>query len=188
MKQVYIKTRAEWRKWLSRNHDKSAGVWLVFYKKGTGKPTLEYDASVEEALCFGWIDSIIKSLDDARYVRKFTPRKPSSKWSESNKRRVAKLIKRKLMTKAGLALVTHAKKSGTWQKQDRPDISFELPKDFAKALAKNKKAKSFFEQLAPGYKKQFIGWISVAKRQATIDKRIAESIALLGQGKKLGMK
>ncbi len=188
MKQVYFKTRDAWRKWLSKNHEKNAGIWLIFYKKHTGKPTLEYDAAVEEALCFGWIDSIIKKIDDERYVRKFTPRKPDSRWSELNKKRIAKLTKQGLMTKAGVAMVTAAKKSGLWNEPDRPAIFSAIPKELASALAKNKKAKTFFETLAPTYRKHFIGWISVAKRQETKDRRVKESIALLAQGRKLGLK
>ncbi len=188
MKQVYVKTRAEWRNWLNKNHLKNAGIWLVFYKKHTGKPTLEYDAAVEEALCFGWIDSIIKKLDDERYLRKFTPRKSDSRWSESNKKRVKKLMRQGLMTKLGVARVTEAKKSGLWEESGRPEISFEIPKELENALAKNKKAKTFFDQLAPSYRKHFIGWITTAKRQETKDRRVGESIALLEKGKKLGLK
>ena len=93
MNQVYFKDRKEWREWLSKNHNIEAGIWLVYYKKETGRTSIEYDDSVEEALCFGWIDSIIKKIDEEKYVRKFTPRKPNSRWSESNKRRVEKMIK-----------------------------------------------------------------------------------------------
>lgn len=188
MKQVYVKTRDEWRDWLTQNHDKSAGIWLVFFKKHTGKPTLEYDAAVEEALGFGWIDSIIKKLDDERYVRKFTPRKPGSRWSESNKKRIEQLITQGRMNESGILSVTKAKESGLWDEPDRPTVSFEIPEEFGSALAANKKAKVFFDQLAPTYQKQFIGWISVAKRQETRDRRVRESIALLEQGQKLGLK
>lgn len=188
MKQVYVKTRDQWRKWLSQNHKRNAGIWLVFYKKHTGKPSLEYDAAVEEALCFGWIDSIIKKIDDEKYVRKFTPRKPDSRWSELNKKRIAKLTKQGLMTKLGIEIVTSAKKSGIWDKSDRPNIPSEVPKELAAALAKNKKAKTFFETLAPTYRRHFIGWIFMAKREETKNRRVKESIALLEQGKKLGMK
>lgn len=188
MKQIYVKTRAEWRNWLTHNHGKNAGIWLVFYKKPTGRPTLEYDAAVEEALCFGWIDSIIKKLDDESYARKMTPRKSRSRWSELNKKRIKKLIKQGLMTESGLARVMEAKEWAIWEESDRPNISFEFPRELKKALAKNKKAKAFFDQLAPTYKKQFIGWVYVAKRQETKDRRVKESIALLEQGKKLGLK
>lgn len=100
MQQLYLKTRNEWRDWLSRNYDTSPGVWLVIYKKETGKPALDYDEVVEEALCFGWIDSTIKKLDDEKYVRKLTPRKSKSQWSELNKKRIAMLEKQNLMTEA----------------------------------------------------------------------------------------
>jgi len=188
MKQVYVKTRGEWRNWLTKNQSKNSGIWLVFYRKYTGKPTLEYDAAVEEALCFGWIDSIIKKLDDERYVRKFSPRRPNSRWSDLNKKRVMKLMRQGLMTKSGAVKVTEAKKSGLWEQSGQPEILFEIYREFESALAKNKKAKIFFNQLAPTYQKQFIGWFSMAKRQETKDRRISESIALLEQGRKLGLK
>ena len=188
MKQVYVKIRTEWRNWLTQNHYKNSGIWLVFYKKHSSKPAIEYDAAVEEALCFGWIDSTIKKLDDKRYVRKFTPRKSNSPWSELNKKRVRKLTRQGLMTESGVARVAEAKESGLWKKSYRSKISFEFPKELESALAKNKKAKEFFDQLAPTYQKQFIGWISVAKRQETKTRRVAESIDLLEQGRKLGLK
>ena len=188
MKEVYVKTRKEWRNWLNQNHDKSSGIWLVFYKKHTGKNTLEYDEVVEEALCFGWIDSIIKKIDDEKYVRKLTPRKADSQWSDLNKKRIKKLKKQGLLTEAGIVKVREAKASGLWDKPDRPQISSSLPRELESSLAKNKKAKSFFDQLAPSYQNRFIGWISSAKRQETKVRRLREAIALLEKGEKLGMK
>jgi uncharacterized protein YdeI (YjbR/CyaY-like superfamily) len=188
MKQIYIKTRKEWRKWLLQNHDKSNGIWLVFYKKHTGKPVLEYDEAVEEALCFGWIDSIIKKIDDEKYVRKLTPRKADSRWSELNKRRIRKLISAGLIAEAGMAKIKDAKISGLWDKPDRPQLSLNIPKELAEAFRENKKARRFFDQLAPSYQKQFVGWIASAKRPETKDRRVKESIVLLEQGRKLGMK
>lgn len=188
MKQVYVKTRDQWRDWLCRHHDQSTGIWLVFYKKHTGRPSLDYVAAVEEALCFGWIDSIIKKIDDEKYVRKLTPRKPDSRWSALNKKRVAKLLQQGLMTDAGKARVDQAKESELWDKPDRPDISFDIPKELKQAFSKNTKARQFFYQLAPSYQKQFIGWIAVAKRPETKERRVRESVALLEQGRKLGMK
>lgn len=161
----------------------------MFYKKHSSTPSLQYDEAVEEALCVGWIDSIIKKRDDDSYTRKVTPRKSDSRWSQLNKKRVEKLIRQGLMYESGLAKVTEAKKSGVWDKSaDRPKISFEIPSEFKKALAKSNKAKTFFDQLAPSYQKQFIGWINVAKRQKTKERRDDESIALLQQGKRLGLK
>jgi uncharacterized protein YdeI (YjbR/CyaY-like superfamily) len=188
MKQVYVKTRKEWRDWLNQHHDKSNGIWLVFYKKHTGEATLEYDEAVEEALCFGWIDSIIKRIDDEKYLRKLTPRKTDSRWSELNKKRIMKLKKKGLLTEAGLMKIRKAKASGLWDKPDSPQIPSNIPRELESALAKNKKAKSFFDQLASSYQRRFIGWISAAKRQETRERRLRESITLLEQGQKLGMK
>jgi uncharacterized protein YdeI (YjbR/CyaY-like superfamily) len=189
MKQLYIPDRSKWRQWLTKNHNKEEkGIWLIFYKKGADKPTLNYEDAIEEALCFGWIDSIIKKIDDEKYVRKFTPRNAGSKWSQLNKKRINKMIKQGLMTRAGLAKIQQAKKTGMWEKDGRASISFEMPKEFADVMLKNRKAKEFFEQLAPTYQKQFKGWINAAKTPETRKKRIVESIGLLKQGKKLGLK
>ena len=189
MKQLSLETRDQWRKWLARHHRREDGVWLVFHKKATGKPTLDYDAVVEEALCFGWIDSIIKKLDEDTYARKITPRKPNSRWSASNKKRVEKLIKQGRMTGMGLELVEYARESGLWDKPAAPPkVSLKMPPELAEALAKNKKAKAFFDSLAPSFRKQFIGWINMAKRQDTRARRVAEAVTLLGQGQKLGLK
>ncbi|MBN1831289.1 MAG: YdeI/OmpD-associated family protein [Deltaproteobacteria bacterium] len=188
MKQVYVKTRKEWRNWLNQNHDKSNGIWLVFYKKHAGKATLEYDEAVEEALCFGWIDSIIKKIDDEKYVRKLTPRHADSRWSELNKNRITKLKEQGLLTKAGIVKVREAKTSGLWNKSDKPQIPLNALEELESALATNKKAKSFYDQLAPSYQKRFVGWISAAKRKETKERRLRESIALLEHGERLGMK
>ena len=188
MQQLYVKTRDEWRKWLSEHHQTERELWLVFFKKETGKPSIEYDASVEEALCFGWVDSIIKKIDAEKYARKFTPRKSGSLWSDSNKKRVKKMIAEGRMTEFGLARIEEAKQSGLWHKSPRPDILFEIPEEFEHALQQNKEAQEFFQQLAPSYQKHYIGWIVVAKRPETREKRIKESIALLKKGEKLGLK
>ena len=112
MQQLYVKSLAEWKSWLEENRDSSPGVWLVFYKKESGQPSLTYEDAIEEALCHGWIDSIIKKIDDERYLRKFTPRKDDSKWSELNKKRVEKMIREKRMTSAGMAKIEVARQSG----------------------------------------------------------------------------
>ena len=188
MKQLYITDRSHWRDWLAENHDKEEkGIWLIFYKKNTNMPTLEYEQAIEEALCFGWIDSIIKKIDEEKYARKFTPRKAGSVWSELNKKRADKMIKQGLMTKSGFAKIRISQKNGLWEKNPRPKISLDVPDEFAAALAKNKKAKESFNKLALTYRRHYIGWITVAKRAQTKERRIAESIALLEQGKKLGL-
>ena len=188
MKQLYVTNRDQWREWLSENHATKAGIWLVFYKKETSRPTIAYEAAVEEALCFGWIDSIIKKIDAAKYVRKFTPRTDKSKWSQLNKKRANKMIKQGRMTEIGRAKIKEAKKTGLWDKDARPQISFDIPPEFAKALARNKKADECFSKLAPSYRKHYIGWIAVAKRPETKKRRIEESIAMLEKGQKLGLK
>ncbi len=188
MRQKYFKSSRDWREWLAENHERETGIWLTFHKKAASKPSIDYKSAVEEALCFGWIDSIIKKIDDSKYVRKFTPRRDNSRWSEVNKKRVENLISSNRMTDIGLAKIKMAKKNGLWDEPDISDISTMLPEDFKQELIKNKSAKDNFEQLAPSYKRQFIGWINAAKRPETREKRIKESIILLARGQKLGMK
>ncbi len=182
-------TRSQWRQWLAENHDKERdGVWLVYFKRPTCSASLAYEESVEEALCFGWIDSLIKRIDDQTYCRKFTPRKSDSRWSESNRKRVEKVIKEARMTEFGLVKIEAAKKSGMWGKDPRPVINLDIPPELSEALARNKNAKDFFEGLAPTDRKHFIAWIVMAKRQETKATRLKESMALLARGEKLGLK
>ena len=189
MNQVHVTTRTQWRRWLTENHDQEKdGIWLVFHKKATGRASLKYEESVEEALCFGWIDSIIKRINDDRYCRKFTPRKDDSGWSNTNKKRVERIIKEGRMTEFGQAKVEAAKRSGRWEMDPRPVIDAGIPQELSEALARNRKAKDFFEKLAPTYRKHFIGWIVSAKREETRAKRLKESLALLANGEKLGLK
>ncbi len=178
-----------WRAWLRRNHKTVDEIWLVYYKTDKKHDMIDYEASVEEALCYGWIDSLVRKLDDVRYARKFTPRKPKSVWSDLNKKRVAKLIKEKRMTKIGQALIDAAKVDGSWD--DKPPvtkIALEIHPDFGKALDKNKKARTFFDNLAPSHRKRFIQWINAAKRDATRERRIKEAIEHLKNEITLGMK
>ena len=188
MNQLYIKTSSEWRKWLTKNHNKAEEVWLIFYKKETGKPSMDYETAVEEALCFGWIDSLVRKIDEQRYARKFTPRKDKSVWSELNKERVKKVIIEGRMTKYGLVKIAAAKKSGKWYEDDRPDVLFKMPPQFSEALNKNKKAKENFSKLSPSQRRFYIGWIATAKKKETKEKRIKEAVKLLKQGSRLGMK
>jgi uncharacterized protein YdeI (YjbR/CyaY-like superfamily) len=188
MNNLYFQNLEDWRSWLRENHDKSAGIWMVFYKKESGNPTLDYTDAVEEALCFGWIDSIIKNVDEQKHLRKFTPRKPVSKWSELNKKRVQKMITQGRMTRFGLAKIEAAQKSGMWDKPDRPQIPIKMPDELRHALDGHKPAKTFFAQLAPTYQKQYILWIQMAKRPETRDRRIKEALDLLAKGEKLGLR
>jgi uncharacterized protein YdeI (YjbR/CyaY-like superfamily) len=157
MKQLHFTTRSQWRQWLAKNHDQEKnGVWLLFHRKNTGRPVLCYEESVEEALCFGWIDSIIKRIDDDSYCRKFTPRKDDSAWSNKNKHRVEKVTQEGRMTAVGQAKVDAATKSGRWAKDPRPVINRDVPQDLSEALDRNRNAMNFFENLAPTYRKHFI--------------------------------
>ncbi len=160
----------------------------MFHRKSQGRLALGYEESVEEALCFGWVDSLIKHIDDDRYCRKFTPRKDDSAWSNSNKQRVEKITREGRMTKFGQAKVDAAKESGRWMIDPRPVIKMDVPRELSEALSRNRNARAFFEKLAPTYQKHFIGWIITAKRPETRTKRIRESVALLARGEKLGLK
>ncbi len=185
--QLYITNRKEWRRWLENNHKRRNEVWLIYYKKHTGKPRLSYDDAVEEALCYGWIDSNYKRVDDERYMQKFTPRKTKSIWSKTNKNRVKKLIDQGLMTEAGLAKVQEAKRNGSWKDSTPIYDTRRIPPELKSALSASKKAYEFYKNLAPTYKKQYIWWIVSAKREETRKKRIKEALRLLEKNKKLGM-
>jgi uncharacterized protein YdeI (YjbR/CyaY-like superfamily) len=177
-----VRNRQQWRTWLEKHHASNPGVWLVFYKEHTKAKSIPYEDSVREALCFGWIDSLIRRLDDDRYAIKFTPRQPTSKWSDINRKRWTDLEADGLLTAAGLAAAPTDKKYAP-----KPAIP-DLPIYIAKALKANPKAWGFFQALAPTYRRHFVGWIHTAKLPETRDKRIRESIALLEAGQKLGLK
>ena len=138
LKSYYAKDRKAWRNWLQQHHAKEPGVWLIYYKKDSGKTRVSYDEAVEEALCFGWIDSTMKPVDEEKYMQKFTPRKIKSVWSALNKRRVEKLVEQKLMTPAGIAIIDAGKKNGSWGQLDHVE-NFIVPPDLKKFFVKNKK-------------------------------------------------
>lgn len=186
--ELYVTNRHDWREWLRKNHDTKREVWLIYYKKHTGRLSIPYDDAVEEALCFGWIDSIIKKINNEKFARKFTPRKSKSKWSEANKRRATKMIKEGKITEAGLAKIMEAKKSGEWFKTVPARKELVIPSYMKEALAKNKKALTNFNNLAKSYKKQYVRWITSAKSEETRRRHLAEAIRLLEKNKKLGMK
>jgi len=185
---LYVTSRSAWREWLRENHDVRREVWLIYYKKPTGKPSIPYDDSVEEALCFGWIDSIIKKLDEERFARKFTPRKPKSRWSETNKERARRMMRNGKMAEAGLAKIKEAKKSGEWSRTPPKRKELVISPYMKAALARNKKARENFDNLAKSYRRQYVGWISSAKREETRKRRLAEVIRLLEKNERLGMK
>ena len=161
---------------------------MIYYKAHTGKPSIPYDDSVEEALCFGWIDGIIRKLDDEKFGRKFMPRRKNSHWSELNKKRAERMISEGRMTKAGMALIRKAKRSNEWSKAPSEKRELEIPLFFGEALAKNKKASNYFNALASTYKRHFVGWVSSAKKEQTRIKRLAEALSYLEENKKLPLK
>lgn len=177
-----VRSRRQWRAWLARHHKSSSGIWLVFYKQHTKLKSMPYEDAVREALCFGWIDSLVKRLDDDRYALKVTPRKPTSKWSDLNRKRWMELKATGLLSSAGVAAAPTENTYGP-----RPVIP-DLPNYIAKAIKANAKAWTFFRGLPPRQRRDFVVWIHTAKRPETRERRIRESLALLGAGKKLGLK
>lgn len=183
--QKYFHDRNEWRKWLSDHHSTVKGIYLIYYKKHTKKPTINYNDAVEEALCFGWIDSIVKRIDEERYMQKFTPRNKNSLWSELNKQRVARLIDQGKMTEAGMTKIRQAKKNGKWDEKTDAQKDFKLSKEIGAILDDNASAKSLFDQLSPSHKKNYIRWIMSAKKQETQIRRTMKMIELLLNGKSM---
>jgi uncharacterized protein YdeI (YjbR/CyaY-like superfamily) len=177
-----VRSRRQWRAWLARHHKSSSGIWLVFYKQHARVKSMPYEDAVREALCFGWIDSLVKRLDEDRYALKVTPRKPTSKWSDLNRKRWMELKAAGLLTAAGVAAAPTENTYGP-----RPVIP-DLPTYIAKAIKASAKAWKFFRELTPGHRRNFVVWIHTAKRADTRERRIRESVALLAAGKKLGLK
>lgn len=249
-KTLYVTSREEWRAWLTTHYQSETEVWLIFYKKHTGRPRISYDHAVEEALCFGWIDSIVKSMDAEKFAQKFTPRRDGSRWSELNRQRLHKLIREGRMTEAGLAkvdpvtlgeelhakpsaadtdvphvvklalmanakawrnfrsltasrrrayirLIMDAKTEETRERRVRQAISLleqstgdpdEIPRFVRQALMAKATAWENFQNLAPSYRRHYVGWIMHAKKDETRERRLREAVALLEQNKKLGLK
>jgi len=249
-KTLYVTSKEEWRAWLTKHYQSETEVWLIFYKKHSGRPRISYDHAVEEALCFGWIDSIVKKMDDDRFAQRFTPRRDGSRWSALNKRRLRKLIREGRMTDAGLAkvddvtlgekapaksseedldiprfvkqglkanakawksfrsaspsrrsayirLIMDAKTEETRERRLREAISRlvqntgdldDLPRSVKQALEANAKAWENFRNLAPSYRRHYVGWIMHAKKEETRERRLREAVTLLEQNRKLGLK
>jgi uncharacterized protein YdeI (YjbR/CyaY-like superfamily) len=181
-KTLYITNRKDWRAWLEKNYDKKKGIWLIYYKKHTKKPTIPYDDAVEEALCYGWIDSTVKRINDEKHVQRYSPRKLRSVWSQNNIARVKKMIKEGKMKKAGLEKYEYGMKN----KLEAPatDKNIKVPEDLKIALETNKKALENFSNLAPSYRIMYIYWIISAKRKDTRIRRIEKAVNLLKESKK----
>lgn len=176
LNEVQAETRADWRRWLAANHGRTEGVWLVTFKKDSGKPHLPYADAVEEALCFGWIDSKPGKVDEQRSKLWMSPRKAKSAWSRVNKERIERLIAAGLMTAAGLAKIDAAKQDGSWTALDAVE-ALEIPADLRTALAVHKSTANF-EAFPPSAKRGILDWIRQAKTAATREKRILETARL----------
>lgn len=177
----------EWRNWLARNHDREQEVWLVYFKAGRGKTNIDYESSVEEALCFGWIDSIVQKIDEGKYARKFNPRRMDSKWSETNKRRVLKVIREGRMTEAGIAKVTFDvnEVDTSKPKSKRPPVS--MPEKMEKALKSRPELWEAFQKISPSYQRNYILWLSDAKKPETFERRLQTMIEEIMVGKPTSM-
>jgi uncharacterized protein YdeI (YjbR/CyaY-like superfamily) len=174
--------RAAWRAWLEANHAAAAGVWAVTFRRATGRPTVPYEDLIEEALCFGWIDSIGRRLDDERTMLRFTPRKRGSVWAATNKARVERLLAAGLMTPAGLSAIEAAKADGSWDALSDSD-ALVVPDDLAAALATDRAAARGFDGLPPSAKKPILFWVTSAKRPETRARRVAEVVRYAAAGR-----
>ena len=174
---IQCETRAQWRTWLSQNYERDEGVWLITFKKASRRASVGYDASVEEALCFGWVDSRTRALDEDRSMLWFAPRRKGSGWSRSNKERVASLIDAGVMHEAGIAKVIAAKSDGTWNALDAVE-NLEVPRDLANAFGAYAGSAKNFEAFPRWVKRSILEWISVAKRASTRKRRIEETARL----------
>jgi uncharacterized protein YdeI (YjbR/CyaY-like superfamily) len=184
---TFARDRRAWRRWLERYHAQKKEVWLLLLKRHVDEPCVGYDAAVEEALCFGWIDGILKRVDDRSHVVRFSPRKPRSRWSASNVKRVERMVARGKMTEAGLAMVEAGKRSGAWQAARQEQKLEDLPDDLARALARNKRAQANFQAFAPGYRRDYIRYVLQARRPETRTRRIRKVVQRSAQNKKPGI-
>jgi uncharacterized protein YdeI (YjbR/CyaY-like superfamily) len=181
MKTFDARTRERWKRWLAKHHATESEVWLIFHKQHTGKPSVAYDEAVDEALCYGWIDSLIKRIDDDRYARKFTPRKAESNWSSANIKRYAALKAANRLAPPGLER----------SPDGRPVVDTPRPSDvpayIERAIRQNARAWKFFESLAPSYRRLYVGWVDSAKRDVTKQSRLRKAVEDLSAGRKPGL-
>jgi len=169
------KSRTDWRKWLEKNHQSKQSVWLVYFKSLTKVASVSWSEAVDEALCFGWIDSTKKTIDKERYIQYFSRRKPNSTWSKINKEKVAKLIQNNLMTKAGFDSIETAKQNGSWIILDDVEKLI-IPNDLKKELESNPNSKEYFLNLSKSKRKEILAWIVLAKRTETRENRIKKVV------------
>ena len=186
MKTLLVKTLAQWRSWLAKHHASESEVWLIFHKQHTGVASIEYKDALDEALCFGWVDSLVKRLDDRRFARKFTPRRADSKWSEVNRKRYAELQGEGRLKPPGMERPPTER--GYGPQPVRREMPAKLPAYILTALKNTPAARRHFDALPPGQRRRYYAWIESAKREETKLRRLEEAIRLLASGKELGLK
>lgn len=188
-KQLRAGSIGDWRDWLEKHHLTEEVIWLVFRKKGSGPVPFNYQMALDEALCYGWVDSLLKSIDEKEYMRKFTPRKAGSTWSDHNKKHVARLIGEGRMKAPGKKAIEVARANGMWDKGiTPPEVKDKLPGALLSAFLDHPVARDTYFKLPAMHQKRFNIWIQMAKRAGTVEKRVKESIRLLEAGEKLGLK
>jgi uncharacterized protein YdeI (YjbR/CyaY-like superfamily) len=195
LEHIFFSNRQVFRDWLEQNHSLSTGIWMVYNKSHVAKKGITYREALEEALCFGWIDSLIKRIDQNQYMRKFTPRTNTGQWSDLNKQLVAMLIENGRMTEAGLKMIDSKllKKTKSVDPIVEPGktnkaMPYTIPKNFLAVMSQSQPALENFNRLAPSHQRHYILWITNAKRPETIQKRIEEAVTLLKKNQKLGLK
>lgn len=179
----YPKSKQEWRQWLMENHQSKQSVWLLQYRKKSGKPSVEWSDAVDEALCFGWIDGMRKSIDEESFVQFVCKRKPKSGWSKINKEKIERLIAEGLMTEAGLKSIELAKQNGSWTLLDEVE-ELTVPDDLEMAFEAHAESKDFFLSLSKSIRKMILQWIAFAKKPETRQKRISEVVTLAAKRQK----
>jgi uncharacterized protein YdeI (YjbR/CyaY-like superfamily) len=183
IKTFHAKTRIEWRKWLEENHQSEKSIWLIIYRKGSETPSIYYPEAVDEALCFGWIDSKAKPLDNEKFIQFFSKRKEKSVWSKVNKEKIERLTKEGLMTKTGYETIEIAKRNGSWTILDEAEALI-IPEDLDKEFQKRNNAKKYFLSLSRSDKRNILQWLVLAKRKETREKRITEIVELADKNQK----
>ena len=181
-KKLYVTNRNDWRSWLAKNYDKEKEIWLIYYRKSSGKPRIPYNDAVEEAICYGWIDSIIKRVDNGRFAQRFTPRRPKSPVSEMNKERIRRLIKKKKMTSAGLDAV-----SRFFNKNKKEKLV--IAQDILAALKADRQTWKNFQNFSEGYKRVRVGYIEHSRNQGDkiFQNRLNNFTKMTSKNKKFGM-
>ncbi|MBM2841141.1 MAG: hypothetical protein HW412_1669 [Bacteroidetes bacterium] len=186
-KTLYVSTRKGWRSWLAKRHATEKEIWLIYYKKNSGKPRIPYNDAVEEALCYGWIDSILKPIDGEKYAQRFSPRKPKAKWSAMNIERLRRLLRQKKVTEAGMGAAKDALGTLRSQRTDRKSRVV-IPPDILKALKTDPTTWKNFSRYPASYKRIRVGWIDASRhRPEVFQQRLKYFLKMTAQNKRFGM-